>query len=102
MLDADIVAGEPSAPLSTLLAAEQGMSCKMLVWNQQQGARNNSPWQSPQAISHPLIRMKQRFTSNLPSSEFGIVMTRQADAAILGLILLLQGLACHAELLMKI
>ena len=65
MLAADMMGGEPSASLSTLLAAEQHVSPEMLVWDQQQGARTNIPWQFPQAINH-LSRMNQRFNSNLP------------------------------------
>ena len=89
LLAPDMVGGKPSASVSTLLTAKQHVSPNMLVWNQQQGARKSSPWPSPQATHHPLIRMKQCFTSNLPSSEFSLVTTMQADAAILGLILLL-------------
>lgn len=39
MLAADMVRGEASAPLSTLLAAEQRISLMMLVWDRQQGVQ---------------------------------------------------------------
>ena len=42
MLAADMVRGEASAPLSTLLAAEQQVSLMMLVWDRQQGVQENS------------------------------------------------------------
>ena len=52
MLAADMVRGEASAPLSTLLAAEQQVSLMMLVWDRQQGVQENSLGNFPRQVPH--------------------------------------------------